>query len=76
MEAMALGCTPVVPDQLAYPEYVPAHQRYQDPKGAADCLSKEVAEDPRAWVADFAFKKQASAWRELIEGACSDFRQQ
>ncbi|MGB1756694.1 MAG: tRNA-queuosine alpha-mannosyltransferase domain-containing protein [Pseudomonadales bacterium] len=76
MEAMALGCTPVVPDQLAYPEYVPAHQRYQDPKGAADCLSKQVAEDPRAWVADFAFKKQASAWRELIEGACSDFRQQ
>ena len=74
MEAMALGCIPVVPDQLAYPEYVPDTHRYLDPRGAGDCLNRNVFEDPRDWVAAFAFKNQAVAWRDLVQSTKSDFR--
>ena len=74
MEAMALGCIPVVPDQLAYPEYVPDAHRYLDPNGAGDSLCKDVSENPRAWVERFAFKNQAATWRDLVQGAERDFR--
>ena len=74
MEAMALGCIPVVPDQLAYPEYVPDTHRYLDPRGAGDCLNRNVFEDPRDWVAAFAFKNQAVAWRDLVQSTKSNFR--
>ena len=74
MEAMALGCIPVVPDQLAYPEYVPDTHRYLDPRGAGDCLNRNVFEDPRDWVAAFAFKNQAVAWRDLVQSTKIDFR--
>lgn len=49
-EAMAAGCLPVVPDRLAYPEYVPAAMRYaslEDPeaegKEAASLIASLLA---------------------------------
>ena len=37
-EAMLRGCTPVVPDALSYPEYVPAQLRYTDAAHAVELL--------------------------------------
>jgi glycosyltransferase involved in cell wall biosynthesis len=41
LEAMASGCMALAPDRLAYPEYVPAHQRYpsHDNDPAAEALA-------------------------------------
>lgn len=51
LEATALGCMPVVPDALAYPEYLPA-----------DCLFSLIEHDPalQASVAVDTLLKQAS----------------
>ncbi|MBB5210007.1 tRNA-queuosine alpha-mannosyltransferase domain-containing protein [Microbulbifer hydrolyticus] len=40
MEAVALGCCPVVPDGLAYPEYYRKEHRYSGVSGAVDRLKK------------------------------------
>lgn len=37
-EAMFLGCVPVVPDDLAYTEFVPGEWRYRDPWDALDLI--------------------------------------
>lgn len=43
LEAMASGCLPLAPDRLAYPEYVPAAQRYashvDNPAAEADAAA-------------------------------------
>lgn len=38
-EAILSGCTPIVPDALAYPEYVPAPLRYRDVDEAVTLLT-------------------------------------
>ncbi|MEK9871855.1 MAG: DUF3524 domain-containing protein [Gammaproteobacteria bacterium] len=43
-EAMLCGCVPVVPDNLSYPEYVPAEYRYKSGSEAVELLRKIVAE--------------------------------
>jgi len=62
LEAMAAGCLPLAPDRLAYPEYVPARQRYEshpdDPEREAEAAAGrlmgmlrvgEGAAAPEAW---------------------------
>lgn len=43
-EGMAAGCTPVVPDRLAYREYVPDSWRYRDAEQAADLVCKAATD--------------------------------
>lgn len=51
LEAMAAGCVPVVPDRLAYPEYVPPTLRYpslpeagqEEGEGAAELIDQLLA---------------------------------
>lgn len=60
LEAMAAGAVPVVPDRLAYPEYVPAEYRYeaseQDPDQeaeAAAALIQQMIASPRPAIDRF-----------------------
>ena len=54
LEAMAAGCVPVVPDRLAYPEYVPEELRYpsreddphQEGQGAAELIDGLLDQPP------------------------------
>jgi len=54
LEAMASGCYALAPDRLAYPEYVPAEQRYrsdiarpaQEADNAARCLMRLLLRPP------------------------------
>ena len=58
LEAMACGCVALAPDRLAYPEYVPAQQRYasypEDPaaeaEAAAGLLRQWLQQSPEACV--------------------------
>jgi glycosyltransferase involved in cell wall biosynthesis len=56
MEAVMSGCVPVVPDRLAYPEFYPAANRYQQQAGDgpvqahnAARLIAAIAQDLAAW---------------------------
>lgn len=60
LEAMAAGAVPVVPDRLAYPEYVPAPLRYacngthiEGEAASAAELIRGLLAGPRPAVADF-----------------------
>lgn len=48
IEAMASGCRALVPDALAYPEYVPAADRYDPGEGAAERIAERLAELSRS----------------------------
>ncbi|MBL6688235.1 MAG: DUF3524 domain-containing protein [Pseudomonadales bacterium] len=65
-EAMAEGCTPVVPDALVYPEYVPATSRYQSPEEAAELLVTDAPENPSMLVERYTWQRQAVLWRQLL----------
>jgi glycosyltransferase involved in cell wall biosynthesis len=43
LEAACLGCTPLVPDQLAYPEWFPPQFRYRDSAEASEKLAALAA---------------------------------
>jgi len=66
MEAMALGCLPVVPDALVYPEYVPAESRYTTAAEAVQRLAHPAGYAPRDCVAPMAFQAQAESWHNLF----------
>jgi len=46
LEACYAGCTPVVPDRLAYPELYPEKFRYRTPEGLVALLRALIAERP------------------------------
>ena len=48
VEAMALGCVPIVHNSGGMKEFVPAKYRYQTPMEAAQKISQEIAE----WTPD------------------------
>ena len=48
VEAMAMGCVPIVHDSGGMREFVPAQYRYISLKGAAQMINREIAE----WSAD------------------------
>ena len=66
MEAMALGCFPMVPDALVYPEYVPPESRYTTAVDAVQRLASPPSYTPRDCVAPMAFRAQAQAWQDLF----------
>ena len=51
-EAMAAGCVPIVPDRLAYPEYVPAELRYPSHETEPDREGEAAAQRLTAVLAD------------------------
>lgn len=60
LEAMAAGAVPVVPDRLAYPEYVPDSFRYESDEGdvgreaeSAAALVRNLLDRPRPGVSTF-----------------------
>ncbi|TDT39305.1 glycosyltransferase involved in cell wall biosynthesis [Halospina denitrificans] len=60
LEGMAAGAVPVVPDRLAYPEYVPAALRYESSEvdvdreaAKATALIRELLNNPRPACATF-----------------------
>jgi len=77
-EAMAAGCVPLVPDDLAYREFVPAGQRYKD---QADALSKIASHYHQFLNNDLKPMRPAPqtdwssvqvAWRGLVNSVPSD----
>ena len=66
MEAMALGCLPVVPDALVYPEYVPAESRYTTAAEAVRRVSHPARYAPSDCVAPMAFQAQTESWQDLF----------
>ena len=66
MEAMALGCFPMVPDALVYPEYVPPESRYTTAVDAVQRLASPPSYTPRDCVAPMAFRAQAQSWQDLF----------
>jgi glycosyltransferase involved in cell wall biosynthesis len=76
LEACALGCTPLVPDRLVYPEWVDAGFRYSDREDALEKL-KNLARHklrgqalPRQNVSRFAASTLLPRYRALLE-ACA-----
>ncbi len=51
LEAARLGCTPIVPDRLAYREYCPAQMRYVSTASSMDAGTDEIEAEARAAVA-------------------------
>jgi len=66
MEAMALGCLPVVPDALVYPEYVPAESRYTTAAEAVLRFAHPASYTPSDCVASMAFQAQNKSWQDLF----------
>jgi len=52
LEAVACGCTPVVPDRLAYPEYYPSQHRYPSTPDAPDQEARAMLEQLLALPAE------------------------
>nr|WP_255775572.1 DUF3524 domain-containing protein [Microbulbifer sediminum] len=74
MEACALGCSPLVPDEQAYPELYPFENRYRSASEAVDKIGRmSVFEEPLP-VPDFspyAWQQLGPAYRECLSGlAC------
>jgi glycosyltransferase involved in cell wall biosynthesis len=76
VEAMYLGCTPLLPRALAYPEHIPSD--FQEAlmwENAADFKAKlrgMLLAPPhvkaRAWVAQYAWRVQAPIYDHLLQG--------
>lgn len=87
LEAMAAGCIAVVPDRLAYPEFVPAEFRYRSayPETSANTYQVEIGSAvdkiinlagridkiTSPDVAYLSWNSLAQKYRELIEAATS-----
>lgn len=67
LEAMAAGCLPVVPDRLAYCEYVPGELRYAS---MPDDIDSEAA--AAAALIERLWRTDAAAWRRLSESLAVD----
>lgn len=79
LEAMAAGCLALAPDRLAYPEYVPAGQRYtsleQDAEGEAEAAARTLVDllaqapappPPQAWGVDALAPRYRTLLEELL----------
>lgn len=68
-EAMASACTPVVPDSLSYPEYVPRELRYCNAAGAVDLIERiargEVSLESGS-VDSISWRRQSSSWKAYL----------
>ncbi len=50
LEATALGCVPLVPDRLAYPEWVPDHLRYPSNPQHPDVEAERIVQTLKHWI--------------------------
>ncbi|WP_233998933.1 tRNA-queuosine alpha-mannosyltransferase domain-containing protein [Microbulbifer pacificus] len=72
MEAVALGCCPVVPDALAYPEYYGSEHRYSSVSGAVDRLKtlagylSEGRALPRLDMSGYSWSHLGTEYRDLL----------
>ena len=74
LEAIAAGCLPVVPDALAYQDFIPVTWRYADQAGALDMLmgiaaarfGGQLPVAPDVTYLDWA--QQREAWESLLAG--------
>ncbi|MHB1341128.1 MAG: tRNA-queuosine alpha-mannosyltransferase domain-containing protein [Coriobacteriia bacterium] len=72
LEACYAGCTPVVPDRLAYPEIYPAEYRYATRDGLvarlrAHILHRPVSGAARVLAEPFTLERLAPGYREAFE---------
>ena len=67
LEAMAAGCVPVVPDDLAYTEFVPEFHRYQNINQAIEMLAAPAAEPFSAMPRSVGPEVVNESWRSLLE---------
>ena len=67
MEAVAAGCLPAVPDDLAYPEFYPGQFRYRDGAAEAVKLIRSLRAGLRAGTVG---APDLSAWSPAQLGEC------
>jgi glycosyltransferase involved in cell wall biosynthesis len=67
-EAMLRGCVPIVPDDLSYPEYVPAKYRYQSSVEAVELLRKcaVATERPAIDLSRYSWDAIGPVWLDRI----------
>lgn len=66
-EAMASGCMPVVPDRLAYPEYVANEARYETIEDAVSLIRKASESYAQPDISGLpSWTESADAWNQLI----------
>lgn len=76
LEACYAGCTPLVPDRLAYPELYPRTYRYADDAELVSRLRALVLERPapsaaRTLAGAFTWDALLPQWADALEGAAS-----
>lgn len=77
MEAASAGCTPVVPDEQAYPEFYPESLRYSCVTEAVDKLKalsrlvEEGAELPMVGLSDYSWENLGPVYRRKLERLAS-----
>jgi len=69
LEAIAAGCTPVVPDNLAYQEFVPANNRYKTPEVALGMISRydKKSSKPSILPPQLLTSRVRDQWRQLLD---------
>lgn len=72
MEAAYLGCYPVVPDRLVYPELYPAQMRFDSVEQLTARLRSLIVDRPEPGAArplaeKYTWSKMASRYRDLLE---------
>ncbi len=69
LEAMAFGCTPVVPDSLAYTEFVPAENRYGSSEAALEMVRNfdRSTTKPPLLPADVSPHQVSLRWQQLLD---------
>jgi glycosyltransferase involved in cell wall biosynthesis len=79
VEAMAMGCLPIVHDSGGMREFVPAQYRYSSLEGVAEKVSAELAdwspdraEDMKAIASEFSFQKFSEHFMEYFNSYFSN----
>ncbi len=72
VEACYAGCTPLVPDRLAYPELYPAHYRYRSPDQLVAMLRAHIVDRPapgeaRVLAEPYTFERLVPAYQAAFE---------
>lgn len=67
LEAMACGCSPIVPDRLVYPELIDASCRYRSASTAVQLIGKHSIGNVRPDVHHFAWPAQRDAWVDVLK---------
>lgn len=69
LEAIAAGCTPIVPDSLAYQEFVPVNNRYKTPEAAVGMMSlyDKSSSQPSKLPPGLSPDGIREQWRQLLD---------